>query len=135
MRRRSVAFISLVVLVLMLSGCGPRLLPAGFVLLARGEVAFSAARAVIPVPPAAPAVKRLIIVAKVNDIDFTHVRVIFANGPAFERPDRVRLSPGRDSIVIDVPGDRRKVREVVVQYQNFRQTARRAGVEIWGDPR
>jgi hypothetical protein len=135
MQRRFLALISLVGLVLALPACGPRLIPAHFILLAHGEIAFRAARAVIPVPPAAPAVKRLIIVAKVNDIDFTHVRVVFADGPAFERPDRALISPGRDSIVIDVPGDRRKVREVIVQYQNFRQTARRALVEIWGDPR
>jgi hypothetical protein len=136
MFRRRAALIALPLsLILAFAACGPRLIPSGWVRLGRAEVVFTARRAVIPVPPAAPAVKRLIVVVLLNDVDFLDVRVEFANGTFFERPNRARLSPGRDSIVMDLPGERRKVREVIVQYQNVRQTAVRAGIEVWGDPR
>jgi len=123
------------ILTLMFAACAPKLVPAGFVPLGRAEIGFSTKRAVVPVPPTAPPVKRLIVLALINDIDFTHVRVEFANGTSFEHGRRAILSPSRDSLVLDLPGERRKVREVIVQYQNVRQTARRAVVEIWGDPR
>jgi hypothetical protein len=134
MNRRSPALIILsLILTLSVAACAPKLIPNGFVQLARAEIAFSTMRAVLPISPSTPPVKRLIIVALVNDIDFTYVRVEFENGAPFEHADRARISPDRDSIVLDLPGERRKVREVVVQYQNVRQTARRAMVEIWGD--
>lgn len=136
MIRRTLALMAVfIVLALSFTACAPKLIPPGFVQLARTEIAFSTTRAVLPIPPSTPAVKRLIVLALVNDIDFTHVRVEFENGTSFDRPGRARLSPDRDSIVLDLPGERRKVREVVVEYRNVRQTARRAIVEIWGDPK
>jgi hypothetical protein len=136
MNRRSFALIVFsIILSLPFAACGPKLIPDGWIQMARAEIAFSTRRAVLPIPPSIPPVKRLIIVALVNDIDFTNVRVEFENGTSFERPDRARISPGRDSIVLDLPGERRKVREVIVQYQNVRQTARRAVVSLWGDPK
>ena len=135
MNRRSFALIALsAILILAFAACAPKLIPNGCIQMARAEVVFSTTRAVLPIPPSTPPVKRLIIVALVNDIDFTHVRVVFENGTSFERSDRARISPDRDSIVLDLPGARRKVREVIVEYQNVRQTARRAVVSIWGDP-
>jgi len=136
MMRRSAALIAAsFVLILSLAACSPKLIPAGWIQMGRAEIGFTVRRAVVPVAPSSPPVKRLIVVALVNDIDFIHIRVEFENGTSFERPGRAILSPGRDSIVMDLPGERRKVREVIVQYQNVRQTARRAMVEIWGDPR
>ena len=123
------------ILTLTFAACAPKLVPAGCVPLGRAEIAFSTKRAVVPVPPTAPPVKRLIVLALINDIDFINVRVEFADGTSFEHGSRAILSPDRDSLVLDLPGERRKVREVIVQYQNVRQTARRAVVEIWGDPR
>lgn len=136
MNRRSLALIVLsFILALSFAACAPKLIPDGWIEIARAEIAFSTTRAVLPVPPSTPPVKRLIVVALINDIDFTHIRVLFENGTSFERPDRARISPDRDSIVLDLPGERRKVREVVVQYHNVRQTARRAVVSVWGDPK
>jgi hypothetical protein len=136
MIRRILALMAVsIVLALSFTVCAPKLIPDGFIQLARTEVAFSTTRAVLPIPPASPAVKRLIILALVNDIDFTNIRVEFENGTSFEHSKRARISPDRDSILLDLPGERRKVREVIVQYRNVRQTARRAMVEIWGDPK
>ncbi len=134
MNRRFIALILLTAL-FGLAACGPKLVPAGAVRLGRAEIGFTTMRAVIPVPATAPPVRRLIVLALVNDIDFTHIRVVFEDGTSFEHPNRARLTPQRDSLVLDLPGERRKVSEIIVQYSNFRQTARRAVVEIWGDPR
>jgi len=136
MNRRSFILIALSpLLILALAACAPKLIPDGWIQLAQAEVGFSTTRIVLPIPPNAPPVKRLIVVALVNDLDFTNIRVVFENGTSFEHPKRAILSPNRDSLVLDLPGERRKVREIVVQYQNVRQTARRAAVSIWGDPR
>lgn len=136
MNRRSFALIALsAILGTSFAACAPKLIPDGCIQMARAEVVFSTTRAVLPIPPSTPPVKRLIIVALINDIDFTHIRVVFENGTSFEHPKRAILSPDRDTIILDLPGERRKVREVIVQYQNVRQTARRAVVSIWGDPK
>ena len=134
MNRRSFIIILLPTL-LVFAACAPKLVPPGSVPLGRAEIGFSTFRAVIPTPATAPPVKRLIILALLNDLEFTHIRVVFENGTSFEHPDRARLTPQRDSLVLDLPGERRKVSEIIVQYANVRQTARRAVVEIWGDPR
>lgn len=136
MNRRSHAVVILtLILTFSIAACAPKLIPDGWIEMARAEIAFSTKRAVLPIPPSAPAVKRLIVVALVNDIDFTNVYVEFENGKPFEHAKRAIISPDRDSIVLDLPGQRRKVREVIVQYQNVRQTARRAVVQVWGDPK
>ena len=136
MNRRSTAVIILsFILAASVSACAPKLIPDGFVRLAGSEIAFSTTRAVLPVPSATPAVKRLIVVALVNDIDVTSVDVEFETGGPFGHAKRAILSPDRDSLVLDLPGEPRKVRAVIVQYQNVRQTARRAMVVIWGDPK
>ncbi len=136
MNRGPVALIILVsILTLVFAACAPKLLPPGAVPLGRAEIGFSTLRAVIPAPAAAPPVRRLIVLALLNDLEFTNIRVVFENGTSFEHTKRAVLTPQRNSLVLDLPGDRRKVREVIVQYSNFRQTARRAVVEIWGDLR
>jgi hypothetical protein len=134
-RRSPVLIIVFLILTLSVTACAPKLIPDGWIEMARAEIAFSTTRAVLPIPPSAPPVKRLIIVALVNDIDFTHIHILLENGTSIDRPDRARLSPDRDSIVLDLPGEPSKVREVVVEYQNVRQTARRAAVSVWGDPK
>ena len=132
---RSLALIILsAILGLSSPACAPKLIPDGWIHLGQAEITFATTRATVSVARDAPAVKRLIIVALVNDIDFTSVHVVFESGEPFEHKDRARISPDRDSIVLDLPGERRKIREVVVQYQNVRQTARRAEVSVWGDP-
>jgi hypothetical protein len=120
---------------LALAACAPKIIPAGWIRLAHQEIAFNASRSVIPVPPAAPAVKSLLIAARMNDIDITHVRVLFDDGAIVERADRAKLLSDRDTVVLDLPRGRHRIREIVVQYFKLNNVARRAVVEIWGDPR
>ena len=90
MNRRSHGLIILsLILTLSVAGCAPKLIPDGWIEMARAEIAFSTKRAVLPIPPSTPPVKRLIIVALVNDIDFTNVHVDFENGEPFEHSKRV----------------------------------------------
>jgi len=118
-----------------LASCAPRLAPAGWVRLAIQEVPFAVSRAVLRIPPSAPAVSRLLIAARVNSVEITQVRVFFENGTDFEQPGRTKLEVDRDTLTFDLPGDRRRVREVVLRYLRITRGARRAAIEVWGDPR
>jgi hypothetical protein len=134
LRRRGL-IAGIAIFCLALTACAPKLIPAGWVNMARHEISFGASRTVVPIPPSAPAVKRLLIAARMNGVDITQVRVLFENGTTFERPDRTKLEAERDTVILDLPGDRRKVREVVVLYFKLNNAARRAVIEVWGDPR
>jgi hypothetical protein len=70
--------------------------------------------------------------ARVNPVEVYNIRVDFASGGSFDSPATSRLFPGRDRIIIDLPGDARRVREVVFRYRKLINTARRAVVELWG---
>jgi len=120
-------------LTVLLASCAPSLIPPGFVLLGTREVNFGGVdRDTIAVPPARPAVRQLLVVAKMNPVEVFNIRVEFAGGGNFDSPSTARLFPGRDKILIDLPGKVRNVREVVFRYRKLQNAARRAVVELWG---
>ena len=133
MTRSSFKGTGLALLILVtLSSCAPRLVPSDFVLLGTREVNFGIDRDTISLPPGRPPVRRLIVVAKLNPIEVNNIKVEFANGGDFNSPSGARLFPGRDRIVVDLPGDARRVRQVVFRYRKLNNSARRAVVELWG---
>lgn len=132
--RSRAIFAVLVIFLLSLGACAPELVPPDWILLARQEIAFVSTSVVITVPPAAPPVKRVRIVPRMNDIGITRVKVLLEDGVDVERTDRVTLLANRETIALDLPGDARRVREVVVEYYNDKKTVHRAVIEIWGDP-
>jgi hypothetical protein len=116
-----------------LASCAPSLIPPGFNFLGSREVNFGGVdRDTIAIPPARPPIRQLLVVAKMNPVEIFNVRVDFANGGSFDSPATARLFPGRDRILIDLPGDARRVREVVFRYRKLLNSARRAVVELWG---
>lgn len=125
---------ALVVLIpVILASCAPSLIPPGFNFLGSREVNFGGVdRDTIAIPPARPPIRQLLVVAKMNPVEVYNIRVDFSNGGTFDSPATARLFPGRDRILIDLPGDARRVREVVFRYRKLLNSARRAVVELWG---
>ncbi|MBM3294238.1 MAG: hypothetical protein FJY82_06890 [Candidatus Aminicenantes bacterium] len=122
-----------VVIPIVFAGCAPSLVPSGFIFLGSREVNFGGVdRDSISIPPSRPEVRRLVVVAKMNPVEVFNIRVEFAAGGSFDAPSAVRLFPGRDRILIDLPGDARRVSQVVFRYRKLLNTARRAVVELWG---
>ena len=135
-RRSPVLIILSLILTLSVAACAPKLIPDGWIEMARAEVAFSTKRAVLPIPPSTPAVKRLIIVALVNDIDFTNIRVEFENGNA-----RSSSRSGPASRPTGIPSSSTcpaNAAKSARSSSSTRMSGRPPGApwsEIWGDPK
>ncbi len=112
--------------------CAPNLVPKGWELLAKQEVSFAKTREVIEMPTAAKPVRSLLIVARMNDIEISGIKVTFENGEDFTLERRLRMKAGVDSEVIDLPGGERRVRRVEFRYRELIAKTRRAVLELWG---
>jgi hypothetical protein len=122
----------LVVGVLIFTSCAAHLIPPGAVFLGKREVNFGVDRDTIGVSRAAGPLHQLIIVAVINPVEVYNVRVIFESGASTDFPMRENLFVDRDRLIIDLPGDARRVREVIFRYRSINRAARRASVELWG---
>jgi len=133
MKHRSLLLIGFALLALgILAACGPRLIPPGFSLLGTREVNFRTEQDVITVTRASGLLRRLLIVPRINPVEIYNVRVVFENGPDFDAPVREKLFVGRDRLMIDLPGEARRVRRVEFRYRMITRDIRRAVVELWG---
>jgi hypothetical protein len=131
-RSRILGACLIVLIPAVLSSCAPKLLPPGFVLLGSREVNFGVDRDTISIPPARPAIRELAVVARLNPVEVYNIRVDLDNGRTIDSPATARLFPGRDRILIDLPGEARRVRQVVFRYRKLSGAVRRAVVELWG---
>jgi len=55
-----------------------------------------------------------------------------AGGIPEDKLVRERLFVGRDRLIIDLPGEARRVKEVVFRYRKLNNAVRRSVVELWG---
>ena len=133
MNRRILCLVGIAVIALgFLSACGPRLIPPGFSLLGSREVNFRTEQDVIPITRSSGPLRRLLIIPRINPVEIYNVRVIFESGGDFDAPVREKLFVGRDRLMIDLPGEARRVRRVEFRYRMVARDIRRAVVELWG---
>jgi hypothetical protein len=118
--------------VIIITSCTPNVVPNGYQLLGRREVNFGIDRDSIDVDRAAGPLRQLLITAKMNPVEIFSIRVIFESGATFDADVRERLFVGRDRLVLDLPGEVRKVREVTFRYRKLNNAVRRAVIELWG---
>lgn len=130
--KKSLQGAALVAVVLILASCMPNIVPEGYQLLGKREVNFGIDKDTIPVNRAAGPMRQLLIVAKFNPVEVHTIRVFFEGGATYDANVRERLFVGRDKLVIDLPGDARKVSEVGFRYRKLNNAVRRATVELWG---
>ena len=117
---------------LVLSSCFSNILPAGAEFLGKREVNFGIDRDTIPVSRAAGPLRQLIVVARMNPVEVYNIRVIFESGASEDFSLREKLFGERDRLIVDLPGNARRVREVIFRYRKLNNAARRAVVELWG---
>ena len=86
----------------------------------------------ITVPPGSKTLSKLLIVVRMNDLELYDIKVTFENGNDFDAKFRGRFLANRDTQIIDLPGQERRVRRIDFRYRSLLRTARRAEVEIWG---
>ncbi len=130
--KKSLQGAALIAVVLILASCTPNVVPDGYQLLGKREVNFGIDKDTIPVNRAAGPMRQLLIVAKFNPVEVHTIRVFFEGGATYDANVRERLFVGRDKLVIDLPGDARKVSEVGFRYRKLNNAVRRATVELWG---
>jgi hypothetical protein len=118
--------------VIIITSCTPNVVPTGYQLLGRREVNFGIDRDSIDVDRAAGPLRQLLITAKMNPVEIFSIRVVFESGATFDSDVRERLFVGRDRLVLDLPGEVRKVREVTFRYRKLNNAVRRAVIELWG---
>jgi len=117
---------------LVLSSCFSNIIPAGAEFLGKREVNFGIDRDTIPVSRAAGPLRQLIVVARMNPVEVYNIRVIFESGASEDFSLREKLFGERDRLIVDLPGNARRVREVIFRYRKLNNAARRAVVELWG---
>jgi hypothetical protein len=117
---------------LVLSSCFSNIIPAGAEFLGKREVNFGIDRDTIPVSRAAGPLRQLIVVARMNPVEVYNIRVIFESGASEDFNLREKLFVERDRLIVDLPGNARRVREVIFRYRKLNNAARRAVVELWG---
>ena len=117
---------------LVLSSCSPQIIPAGAECLGKREVNFGIDRDTIPVSRAAGPLRQLIVVARLNPVEVYNIRVIFESGASEDFSLREKLFGENDRLIVDLPGNARRVREVIFRYSKLNNAARRAVVELWG---
>ena len=117
---------------LVLSSCSPQIIPAGAEFLGKREVNFGIDRDTIPVSRAAGPLRQLIVVARLNPVEVYNIRVIFESGASEDFSLREKLFGENDRLIVDLPGNARRVREVIFRYSKLNNAARRAVVELWG---
>jgi hypothetical protein len=117
---------------LVLSSCFSNIIPAGAEFLGKREVNFGIDRDTIPVSRAAGPLRQLIVVARMNPVEVYNIRVIFESGASEDFSLREKLFVERDRLIVDLPGNARRVREVIFRYRKLNNAARRAVVELWG---
>jgi len=125
---QGILFMSLLVLVT----CAPKLVPKGWDFLLKREISFARSRETIELPTAAKPLRSLLIVARVNDIEISGIRITFENGEDFSPDLRLRMKANVDSQVIDLPGGARRVRRIEFRYRELIRKTRRAAIELWG---
>jgi hypothetical protein len=112
--------------------CVPNLVPKGWELLLKREVSFANSRETIDLPTAARPLSSLLIVARMNDIEISGIRITFENGDDFLPELRLRMKADVDSQVIDLPGGARRVIRIEFRYRELIGRTRRAAIELWG---
>jgi hypothetical protein len=117
---------------LVLSSCFSNIIPAGAEFLGKREVNFGIDRDTIPISRAAGPLRQLIVVARMNPVEVYNIRVIFESGASEDFSLREKLFGERDRLIVDLPGNARRVREVIFRYRKLNNAARRAVVELWG---
>jgi hypothetical protein len=117
---------------IVLTSCAPNALPPGAVFLGKREVNFGIDRDTIGVPHAVGPLHQLIVVARMNPVEVYNIRVIFESGASEDYNLREKLFTARERLIVDLPGNTRRVREVIFRYRSLNNAARRAVVELWG---
>jgi|GEM_PF-1727232 len=117
---------------LVFAACAPNLVPEGWEFLLKREVSFANSRESIELPTAFKPLKSLLIVARMNDIEITGIRITFENGEDFTPELRLRMKANVDSQAIDLPGAARRVRRIEFRYRELIAKTRRAAIELWG---
>jgi hypothetical protein len=123
---------ALIAVTVLFTSCMPKVVPDGYALLGKREVNFGIDRDTIQVDRAAGPMRQLMIVATFNPVEVHSIRVFFENGTSFDANVRERLFVGRDRLILDLPGNARKVSEVTFRYRSINNAVRRSVVELWG---
>jgi hypothetical protein len=117
---------------IVLTSCAPNALPPGAVFLGKREVNFGVDRDTIVVPHAVGPLHQLIVVSQMNPVEVYNIRVLFESGASEDYNLREKLFTTREKLIVDLPGNARRVREVIFRYRSLNNAARRAVVELWG---
>jgi len=112
--------------------CAPQLVPKGWDFLLKREISFASSRETVEMPTAAKPLRSLLIVARMNDIEISGIRITFENGEDFSPDLKLRMKADVDSQVIDLPGGARRVRRIEFRYRELIGKTRRAAIELWG---
>ena len=131
--KNAVIRITLLVLIgLTLAACMPRLVPPGAEFLGKRQVTFAAEHDALIFPAGTKPLRRLVLVARMNDLEIDGIRITFENGEDFEIDYKGKFLANRDSQVFDLPGRARRIRRIDFHYKRLARTARRAEIEFWG---
>lgn len=106
----------------------------GWELLGRREVDFKVDRDVIPVTVAEGRFKRIRLQVEGNAIDVLDLEVHFGNGEKHDVQVRATIEQGGSTRVIDLPGEARVIKKVVMTYKVAKRMPGRgeAVVKVWG---
>jgi hypothetical protein len=132
MKSAIIRFTLLTLIGLTLAACMPKLIPPGAQFLGRRQVTFATERDTLIFPEATKPIRKLVLVARLNDIEVYGIRVSFENGQDFEIDWKGKFIANRDSQVFDLPGGAHRLRRIEFRYRSLNKTARRAEVEFWG---
>jgi len=67
-----------------------------------------------------------------GDVHFIDLKVRFRNGDVYDIPIRSVIPAGGESRVIELPGRRRVISDVVFHYKTVADSSHRATVHLWG---
>ena len=123
MKNASFRLALLILIGLTLAACMPRLVPPGAQFLGRRQVAFAMERDTLIFPEATRPIRKLVLVARLNDIEIYGIRVSFENGQDFEIDWKGKFIANRDSQIFDLPGGAHRIRRIEFRYRSLARAA------------
>jgi len=120
------------VLLLSFLSCKANIVPPGWDFLGKKQVNLTVDHDVLQIPPAVKALKRLLFVVRMNDLELYDVKIHFRNGEVYDAKFRGRFLANRDTQIVDLPGEARNIKQIDFRYRSLLRTARRAEVEVYG---
>lgn len=124
--------VPLLALTLLVACVPPTAMPDNWLELGAQQVDFRAEKDEIVVGRQGGAFRQIKLVVEDAGVHFNDVVVVFGNGDRFDVPIRDNIAAGEETRAIDLPGEARAIKKIILKYKTRQGAGDKATVRVLG---